>query len=361
MNKKLFVLPLLAFMLTGCGSQGQTQPSGGDTPSGEVTPGGDTPSGGEETKDSISCASALAEAKKLADGATSEKEYSIKGIITTKFAVKESSQEAGTYQFNLADKDSDSEQLVVWWASCSKKPNQGDEVVIKGKLQNYVDKNGNHKYEIVEGTCTITKSSGTTPSEDPTQSEDTPTGTGGAAGAHASDSGNVPANVLKLELDFTSGTFGNMPTGSTQKTGTAKNNDKEYNFANASVHEASNYVTTGYLALYAGKAEKVASFSNKTAIPGKIVKVDVVMPKEKSSGSVSAKAPIIIDFGTSVLGATSLTGGKTGGSEKTISAYVASGFEANYFSISCVQGVSDKGKASWYNASVAKIIVSYVA
>lgn len=111
--------------------------------------GGDTP-----TTDTITCAQAITIAKGLSDNETTTETYKVEGIIASSFEVKESDKTAGTYQFNIADADSDTEQLVVWWGSCSTTPKQGDHVIVEGKIQKYVSGNST-KYELKNSTITI--------------------------------------------------------------------------------------------------------------------------------------------------------------------------------------------------------------
>ena len=87
-------------------------------------------------------------------GATPSKVYT-KGIITS--TVKKSDQD-GSYLFDIAD-EKGGEELLVYWATCDTQPEEGDEVLVNGKLKNFV-KNDESTYEIIDGSFTITKSGG---------------------------------------------------------------------------------------------------------------------------------------------------------------------------------------------------------
>ncbi len=153
-----------------------------------------------EPSEAITCAQALAIVKALDEGATSTSTYKVRGVITSNFAVKESTQTAGTYQFNIADKDSDEEQVVVWWASFKTAPKQGDTVVIEGKLQHFVDQKGTHKYEIVDGTGTIESSTPTPVDPEPVDPEPSEAITCAQAltAAKALDEGATSTNAYKV-------------------------------------------------------------------------------------------------------------------------------------------------------------------
>lgn len=206
-------------------------------------------------------------------------------------------------------------------------------------------------------TPTTSESQGGQTSE--SQGGGSSTTSNGIAGANAATTGSFEG-ASKISLDFTNDSLGNMPIGDTPLTQKATVNDIEYSLVNSTMHAkpSQGTVTTSYFVLYGKKAEKAASLANVTAI-NNIVGVEIVMPDGGSS--VSDRAPIVVDFGTSALGATTLTGGQTGGPGITLRAYVASGFTASHFSISCVQGVSSTNKASWYNATISEINIYYAA
>ena len=112
--------------------------------------------------DAITVKQALEIIKKLGDKETTTDTYKVKGVISTKMAVTKSTKYENTYQYYVADQEGDAEQLFVYWLSCDVTPKQGDKVEMVGKLQNYVDNSGNHKYEILDGTATIVNESGGT-------------------------------------------------------------------------------------------------------------------------------------------------------------------------------------------------------
>ena len=118
--------------------------------------GDSTDQGGDDNPitNTITCADAIKIIKSLADNVTTTETYKISGIIADSYSVKESNQVAGTYQFNMADDNSDSEQLVVWWGSCDTTPVQGDKIIVEGNLQKYV-KNNSTKYEVMNSKITI--------------------------------------------------------------------------------------------------------------------------------------------------------------------------------------------------------------
>ena len=119
----------------------------------ELVSGSVTKIGGEEEQ-ATTVAEALEIAKALADGATTEEEYDVKGLliaVTTPY-----SEQYGNISFTIAD-SAEGEALTVFRAKvdAAEAPNlvAGVIVTIHGKLQNYV-KNETHTYELVSGTVT---------------------------------------------------------------------------------------------------------------------------------------------------------------------------------------------------------------
>ena len=190
------------------------------------------------------------------------------------------------------------------------------------------------------------------------QNENTSNISQGVAGLHASINGSFEG-TNRIELDFSKDNLGNMIPGTEPLNCDATIDDLDYRLTNSTLHSSqpSVGIEKSFLVLYAKKANNVASFSNITSI-NRLVGIEIVFPE---GTFVSSYSPIVVDFGDAALGATTLTGGQTGGSGVTLKAYVEEGFTASYFSVSCVQGVSSGGKATWYNASVAKINIYYAA
>jgi len=359
MNKKILILPLVAFAMIGCG---------GSNPGGGGQGGG---GGGEVTRDgkTIETAFTAEEAWNLMEAAGSGKivgtdqQYYVTGVFDAGTSVNTTYHQwygtttIGSKIFKVSGATNDSGTTVTEADGNL----DGATFVVKGFLELY---NGEYKVGFLPATSSPTgqkfvpslvklsnvKGGGDTP---------TPSG-GGIAGANASATGSKTGT--KLTFDFTGGTISGITATSSsdpQSSGTATVDSYQFAFANAIAHTASAYVETGYLGLCTTTPKAVASFANITAIPGKITAIEITMPKEKSSGSVSAIAPLIVDLGTSALGSTTLTGGQTGGSEAVLTAYAVSGFTGSYFSVSCVQGVNTSGKAAWKNACIASISVWY--
>lgn len=184
-------------------------------------------------------------------------------------------------------------------------------------------------------------------------------GGSGFAGANASETGNVATNAKTLVFDFDAGVstvsgLSNTSSSSPSGEGTMTANKYEFAYNKAIIHDASNYIGNGYF----GLCKEGAYVANKTAIPGKIQKVEIEMPTEKSNGSVSALAKAVCDFGTSQLGRTSATNGQNGGSGAKLAAY--STIEGSYFAISGMPGTNNKGESAWYNFYITRITVTYV-
>lgn len=117
----------------------------------ELVNGNVTKIGGEEEQ-AKTVAQALEIAKALADGATTEEEYDIEGLliaVTTPY-----SDQYGNISFTIAD-SAEGETLTVFRAKVdaaeAPKLVAGVKVLVHGKLQNYV-KNEAHTYEVVSGT-----------------------------------------------------------------------------------------------------------------------------------------------------------------------------------------------------------------
>ncbi len=394
MKKQLLITPLLLLSLVACGNKGngnnntsadskedtQTTESNSNSESEHTSTG----HSGLTASDAFTVEELISFMSNYSANQISDKEYYVTGVLGDSSYNSQYKQYTAYFQ-NHMKADSQPVQLysAVLDASITgdytaANVMAGATVVAKGYLELYVNQDGKKIYELPylkadlspngkKYNPTIISITGGNQGGGSSTGGDTGGDTGdsssGIAGKNASTTGTIPANAQTLSFDFTGGTIAGITATSSSKpqaSGVATVNNYEFNFKNAIAHVASNYVETGYLGLCAKGASSVASFANKTAIPGKIVKIEVKMPKEKTSGSVSALAPIIVDFGTSALSSTSLTGGATGGSEATLSAYVA-GINATYFAVSCVQGVSSKGEATWYNASIASITVTYVA
>ena len=100
-------------------------------------------------------AEALAVAKALNPAASTPSAVYTKGIITSKVTV---SDQDGKFMFDIAD-EKGGEELLVYWASCDTQPEEGDEVLVNGKLKNFI-KNEESTYEVINGSFTITKSGG---------------------------------------------------------------------------------------------------------------------------------------------------------------------------------------------------------
>ena len=199
---------------------------------------------------------------------------------------------------------------------------------------------------------------------DPTDPVDPPSKTesDGVAGNNASETGTLPSGAQKLTFTFNDQTIsGISATSSSSPDASATFTVNSYQFAGVQVikHAESNYITPGYLGLCTKQNKTVSSIANKTAMPGNIKKIEFTMPSDVSegSGSVSALAPFVVDFGTAELSSTTLTGGKTGGSGVTFEVYPTK--DVKFFSISCVQGVSSTGKATWYNGYISELSVYY--
>ncbi len=115
--------------------------------------GGETPTPTPIPTDTITVADALTAAKALADGATSDDDYAVKGLIVSD--VEASTRTQGTYRFNIADAEDDQETMQVYWGSCSTAPKKGDIVICVGKLQNFVNSSSEHIYELKEPSVSI--------------------------------------------------------------------------------------------------------------------------------------------------------------------------------------------------------------
>lgn len=370
MKKKFLILPLLGLLLVGCG--GSKDPSNPDVPSTQ---------GDGTLTNPYTAEEALAEAKKLGQGENTTTEYYVTGNVV-----------AGVDTYNKATPnvynkrvsfhlDAGDESLLVYNANDAdgnatfetSPVNVGDTVLVKGLLKNY-DNKGTPVYQVCYvkdvGSCSLldvngVPTGGTTGGDTgggtggDTGGDTGGTGTisGGICGDNATNTGTVPSNAKTLTLDFSSGKISGITADSSddpQASGTATVSNYEFNFVNAIAHLSTSYISPGYLGLCAKTPSAVASWSNKTAIPGAIKKVEFTMP----TGSVSANAPFIIDFGTEALGATTNTGGQTGGSGVTLAAYPTK--DCSYFAISCVQGVNSKGAAAWYNGYISSIVITYV-
>lgn len=100
----------------------------------------------------ITVSQAVAQTKALGNGNTSSEEVAVGGYVSTSFKVDVSTQVEGTYRFNMSDSgEKEDEELVVWWGTCDVTPEQGDFVVVVGKLYNYQGT----KYEIVDATIYV--------------------------------------------------------------------------------------------------------------------------------------------------------------------------------------------------------------
>ncbi len=202
----------------------------------------------------------------------------------------------------------------------------------------------------------------TTPTTSESQPGQTSESQGGQTadylGAHASQTGEVPAGAQTISFDFTTMTsFGDMPlTSKTEKCydGTVTAQEKDWNYGNASFHTSDTNNPQAYLALYAKEAKAVAYFGNKTSL-GKIVKVAFTL-----TSNASTNAKYVIDFGQSALSA-STSGSGLQVTQAGNELYVEPGFNATHFAICARQGVSSTGKASWYNINIATLTVTYVA
>lgn len=192
------------------------------------------------------------------------------------------------------------------------------------------------------------------------QTESTSQGgqTAGDIGAHASQTGEVPAGAQTISFDFTGlSSFENMPLSSTKKCndGTVTAQGKDWNYSNASFHTSDTNNPQAYLALYANEAKAVASFGNKTAI-SQIVKVSFTL-----TNTASDRARYVIDFGQSELSPSTDGNGVLVQKGADNSLYCEPGYNATHFRICVRQGVSSTNKASWYNINIATLTVTYVA
>lgn len=388
MKKYLFLTPILLLSLVACGNNKNNQSSESnskddntsETESGTSGGGSSTSHSGLNASDAFTVEELISFMSSYSSNQISDREYFVTGVLGDSSYNSQYKQYTAYFQNHMK---ADAKPVEIYSAVLdssitadytASNAMAGATVVVKGYLELYTNQDGKNIYELPylkaelspsgsKYNPTILSITGGNPGGGSSTGGDTSDSSNGVAGTNASLTGTVPSNAQTVSFDFTGGTISGISATSSSKpqaSGIATVNNYEFNFKNAIAHTASDYVETGYLGLCAKGASSVASFANKTAIPGKIVKVEVKMPKEKSSGSVSALAPIIIDFGTSALGSTTLSGGATGGSEVSLSAYVA-GIDATYFAVSCVQGVSSKGEATWYNASIASITVTYVA
>lgn len=368
MKKSFLILPLLGLLLVGCG--GSKDPTTPSTP------------GDGSLANPYTAEEALAEAKKLGLRENTTTEYYVTGNVVAgvdthdkatpnvyknrvSFHLEAGDESLLVYNANDADGNATFETSPV---------TVGDTVLVKGLLKNY-DYNGTPVYQVCYvkdvGSCSLldvngVPTGGTTGGDTgggtggDTGGDTGGTGTisGGICGDNATNTGTVPSNAKTLTLDFSSGRISGIDatsSSSPQASGTATVSGYEFNFTNAIAHLATDHAAPGYLGLCTKTPKAVASWRNKTAIPGAIKKVEFTMP---TGSGVSANAPFIIDFGTEALGATTNTGGQTGGSGVTLAAYPTK--DCSYFAISCVQGMSSTGKASWYNGYISSIVITYV-
>lgn len=379
MKKRLFLLPLILASLVACGAQDEQKSSdGGDVTSQQNDTSGTTSQQtGEHDGSSVEKAftpdELVAFMSNYADKQVSTQEYYVKGEAgTSKYDSNHKSYEV----FFKGHLSSDTAPVQIYSGVLSSSVTAdytaenamaGAIIVVKGYLEKF-----GAKYEIPYLSAQYS----------PTKSAVSPTilsveggnpGTGGGdggntsansiAGNNASETGTIPQGAQTLSFTFSdttisgiSGTSSSSPSAS----GVATVNGYEFNYVNCIKHAASQYISSGYLGLCTSASSSPASFANKTAIPGKIVKVEFTMPTESNPGSVSALAPFVIDFGTSALGTTSKTTGKTGGSGVTLAAY--STIEGSYFAISVVKGKTQDGtKDKWANGYIATMTVTYVA
>ena len=124
----------------------------------------------------ISVSEAVDIAKSLGEGKTSSSSYTIAGFVSNGFDPKESTQTKGTYNFDVVDSQGSSVKLIAWYLAGSRIPNKGEAVTLEAKLQHYVDKSSNHKYEAVDGTFTLSGSSSS--SSEPISSSSDPSTSG---------------------------------------------------------------------------------------------------------------------------------------------------------------------------------------
>lgn len=363
MNKKLFILPLLAMALIGCGEGGGGQGGGGQGG------GGGGQGGGGGSGDTITVARALEIIGGLADGGVTTEEYIVGGYVSTGFAPKESSQTKGTWNFDMADTADGSNKLIVWYAAASTAPVQGKKINVKGKLSKYKDnKSGAVKSELTDGTVTWMEDGGDTPTPTPPS----PSGSG-LAGHNASKTGNVPADAKTLTWDFNNitgdwGDSGNKISKTSSKTpvsGTVTKDGIGITYNACIVHEKQTGSSTtdgAYLGLCAkncngeGKGG-ISTFGISSASWSKVYKVQIFI---QSGSGVSSLANYVIDYGTSTI--TNSTASATGevlAAGANGEAYASGDFK--YFAISCVQGTSSTGKSTYYNGYLSKIVISYAA
>lgn len=135
-----------------------------------VTDGGnDTPDPQPQAKD-VTVTEALAIINALEDGKSTSDEYNVKGFV---IAVEEISAQYGNATFVIADSKDATEGIKVFRAKGFNKENitdenllkVGDEVVVTGKLQKYVDKEGVMTPEV--SSCYIVSINGKTDGGDP--------------------------------------------------------------------------------------------------------------------------------------------------------------------------------------------------
>ena len=114
----------------------------------------------------------------------------------------------------MADTNDYQEQIIVWWASCTTTPKQGDKAIVEGTLYNFVDNNNNRKYEITEGIVTIL-----TGNEGSGTGDNTGTNDGGNTGNNdGGQDGNTETTQEKCTITFyANGGTGNMTAVSVTK------------------------------------------------------------------------------------------------------------------------------------------------
>ena len=190
-------------------------------------------------------------------------------------------------------------------------------------------------------------------------------GCNGGNNANNGGGGNGGTKTEKtITFDFSTAPAGTPTSWSGSATNTFATTVNNYAFSvtNGFFQAPTEYVADGALSLTAKKASAVAMITNVAAIPSAIKKSSFLMPTEISSGSVSALAPFVVEYGTSAITAVSTKtadDGKKGGTGVTLE-FDCAVENASYFAINVVQGVSTTGKAGWYNGLIKTLTVTYL-
>lgn len=350
MNKKLFLLPLLAVLLVGCGGNN----GGGDNPP-VVVPGDGTLANPWSATEAIAQCDLAGESNIVGP----DKIVYVTGVcgddssFDSKYSQYQGSLDGTAFKFNsatLADGVTLNGNIV------------GKKIVLEGYLELF---EGVYKMGYLPASASPTGAKFTpkiVKIENGTTGGDE--GGGGTTGGDEGGGGTITGNEKTVTFDFTTAPSG-APTAwsdSSKNTFAASINGYAFSITNACFRPADQYITDGCLNLCAKKASSASMIANVAALPGSIKSVSFVMPNAKDSSSVSPNAPFVCEFGSSAFTAPSTKAaseGKTGGAGQTVTFNCS--VAATYFSISVIQTTNSNGKAAWYNGMIKSLTVTYVA